>query len=74
MARQHLILVPGLLCDEDLWRDQLAALAPQADVAITMEQTRHPTVGLIAAAILAAAPRQFALAGLSMGGMIAMEI
>ncbi len=74
MTKQKLVLVPGLLCDEDLWHDQLSALAPHADVAITMEQTRHPTVSAIAAAILAAAPPQFALAGLSMGGMIAMEI
>ena len=74
MARQPLILVPGLLCDEDLWRDQLPALTPRADLAITMEQTRHATIGAIAAAILAAAPPQFALAGLSMGGMIALEL
>jgi pimeloyl-ACP methyl ester carboxylesterase len=74
MTRQPLILVPGLLCDEDLWRDQLAALAPHADVAITMQQTRHATVPEIAAAILADAPPRFALAGLSMGGMVALEI
>lgn len=74
MARQPLILVPGLLCDEDLWRDQLPALTPHADLTITMEQTRHATIGAIAAAILAAAPPQFALAGLSMGGMIALEL
>lgn len=74
MTRQPLILVPGLLCDEDLWRDQLAALEPHAEVAITMEQTRHATVREIAAAILAAAPPRFALAGLSMGGMVALEV
>ncbi|MCW5748872.1 MAG: alpha/beta fold hydrolase [Alphaproteobacteria bacterium] len=74
MAKPPLILVPGVLCDEDLWRDQLPALAPHAEVAITMEQTRHDTVPAIAAAILAAAPPRFALAGLSMGGMIALEI
>jgi pimeloyl-ACP methyl ester carboxylesterase len=74
MPNQPLVLVPGLLCDEDLWRDQLPALAPHADVAITMEQTRHATVGAIAAAVIAAAPARFALAGLSMGGMIALEI
>ena len=45
MASQPLILVPGLLCDEDLWRDQLPALAPHADVTVTMEQTRHASVG-----------------------------
>ena len=74
MTKQKLVLVPGLLCDEDLWHDQLPALAPHVDATITLEQTQHPTKGAIAAAILAAAPPQFALAGLSMGGMIAMEI
>ncbi|HEX2885190.1 alpha/beta fold hydrolase [Vineibacter terrae] len=74
MPCEPLILVPGLLCDEDLWRDQLPALAPLADATVTMEQTRHPAIDAIAAAILAAAPPRFALAGLSMGGMIALEI
>ena len=74
MPGQPLILVPGLLCDEDLWRDQLPALAPHAEVSITMEQTRHESISAIAAAILAAAPSRFALAGLSMGGMVALEL
>ncbi|HJQ59659.1 MAG TPA: alpha/beta hydrolase [Vineibacter sp.] len=74
MARQPLILIPGVLCDEDLWRDQQKALAPHADVTISMEQTRHDSVPAIAAAILQQAPARFALAGLSMGGMIALEI
>jgi pimeloyl-ACP methyl ester carboxylesterase len=74
MAKEPLILIPGLLCDEDLWRDQLSALTPVADVSITMEQTKHATVGGIVAAILATAPPRFALAGLSMGGMIALDL
>jgi pimeloyl-ACP methyl ester carboxylesterase len=74
MAKESLILIPGLLCDEDLWRDQLSALTPVADVSITMEQTKHATVGGIVAAILATAPPRFALAGLSMGGMIALDL
>jgi pimeloyl-ACP methyl ester carboxylesterase len=74
MTRQPLILIPGVLCDEDLWRDQLPALAPLAEVAVTMEQTRHATLAAIAGAILTAAPARFALAGLSMGGILALEI
>jgi pimeloyl-ACP methyl ester carboxylesterase len=74
MPGQPLILIPGLLCDEDLWRDQLPALAPHADITITIEQTRHDSISAIAAAILAAAPPRFALAGLSMGGMVALEL
>lgn len=74
MAKEPLILVPGVLCDEDLYRDQVPALAAYADVSIAMEQARHDTLPAIARAILDAAPRRFALCGLSMGGIIAFEI
>lgn len=74
MAKEPLILVPGVLCDEDLYRDQVPALAPYADVTITVEHTRHDTLAGIARAILDAAPPRFALCGLSMGGIIAFEI
>ncbi len=74
MAREPLILVPGVLCDEDLYRDQIPALSEHTDVSITMEQVRHDTLPDIARAILDAAPARFALCGLSMGGIIAFEI
>lgn len=74
MAKQPLILVPGVLCTETLWRGQIAALADLADPVVTAEHRRHDRVTEIAAAILAAAPQRFALAGLSMGGMIAFEM
>jgi pimeloyl-ACP methyl ester carboxylesterase len=74
VAKEPLILVPGVLCDEDLYRDQVPALAPYADVTITVEHTRHDTLAGIARAILDAAPPRFALCGLSMGGIIAFEI
>lgn len=74
MAKEPLVLVPGVLCDEDLYRDQVPALASHADVSITLEHTRHDTLPGIARAILDAAPPRFALCGLSMGGIIAFEI
>ncbi|MDA1100146.1 MAG: alpha/beta fold hydrolase [Proteobacteria bacterium] len=69
-----LILVPGLLCTDALWRAQLDGLADVARVSVTAEHTRHTDIGAIAGAILAAAPPRFALAGLSFGGYIAFEI
>ena len=69
-----LILVPGLLCNEVLWRAQVEGLADLARVTVTAEHTRHTDIGAIAAAILAAAPERFSLAGLSFGGYIAFEI
>ena len=69
-----LILVPGLLCTQALWQPQVDGLADAARIAVTGEHTRHTDIGAIAAAILAAAPPRFALAGLSFGGYIAFEI
>lgn len=74
MSPESLILIPGVLCTEELWRDQIVGLADAARVEVTLEHQRHPSMAAIAAAILAAAPPRFALAGLSMGGMIAFEI
>lgn len=69
-----LLLVPGLLCDALLWQHQIAGLANDADCWIA-DHTRSETMSAIAADILAACPfEKFALAGLSMGGYIALEL
>ena len=73
MSRPQVVLVPGLLCNRDLFRDQIAHLAPRAEVMVG-DHTRHATMAEIAASILAVAPPRFSLAGLSMGGYIAMEM
>jgi pimeloyl-ACP methyl ester carboxylesterase len=65
-----LLLLPGLLCDSRLWRDQAAAL-PGAQVA---DLTQDSTIAAMAERALADAPPRFALAGLSMGGYVAFEI
>lgn len=70
---QELVLVPGLVCTRALWAPQSAALADRARITVA-DHTRHDTVQAVAASILAAAPPQFALAGLSLGGYIAFEI
>ncbi|MCB2148180.1 MAG: alpha/beta hydrolase [Deltaproteobacteria bacterium] len=69
-----LVLIPGLLCDGVLWKDQAAALSRIAICTITDKHMHHDTIGGIAEAIVAEAPSRFALAGLSMGGYIALEI
>ena len=69
-----LILSPGLLCTAAVWEPQIAALRDIAAPTVTMAHTRHALMQDIAAAILAAAPPRFALAGFSMGGYIAFEI
>ena len=60
----HLVLIPGLLCDPDLWSHQTSHLA---DIA-------HITVADITAGEPIEAPDKFALAGLSMGGYVVQAI
>ncbi len=74
MKKIPLILIPGLLCDDVLWKDQVAALSPIAACTITDKHLHHDSIGRMAEAIVAEAPSRFALAGLSMGGYIALEI
>lgn len=68
-----LVLVPGLLCDAALWAHQSQTLAGIADVRIGDTMSADSMAGM-AEAVLAAAPDRFALAGLSMGGYISLEI
>ena len=69
----HLVLVPGLTCTAELFSPQIAALRAHVGVSVA-DHSKHDSVAAIAAAILAAAPRRFALCGLSMGGYIAFEM
>lgn len=73
-SRKSVVLVGGLACTPDLWTDQVSGLRDVADVLVTEEHSRHPTMRGIAQAILRRAPAEFALAGLSMGGYIALEM
>ncbi|HEU0117032.1 MAG TPA: alpha/beta fold hydrolase [Alphaproteobacteria bacterium] len=68
-----LILLPGLLCDQALWDNQIKSLKGLADCTVA-DTTRQDNVAAIARDVLATAPRQFTLAGLSMGGYVALEI
>jgi pimeloyl-ACP methyl ester carboxylesterase len=72
-ARTHLILLPGLLCNEALWTHQIAFLGDEAECSVA-DTTRHDSIEAIARDVLDTAPATFALAGLSMGGYVALEI
>ena len=72
-ATPDLLLLPGLLCDPRLWRDQVAGLADLARCHVA-ETTLDDALPAMAARALAAAPERFALAALSMGGYLAFEI
>lgn len=68
-----LVFIPGLLCTAELFAPQLAALWPYGPVTVA-STLEGETIAQMATAILAQAPPQFALVGLSMGGMISLEI
>lgn len=72
-ARVPLLFLPGLLCDRALWECQTRHLADIADSSVA-DLTVADDVATLADSALAAAPPRFALAGLSMGGYVALEI
>ncbi len=69
----HLILVPGLMCDAEVWTHQARELGALTTVEI-FDPGDRDSLGGMAEALLARAPAHFALAGHSMGGRIAMEV
>lgn len=71
--RDHLVLVPGLLCDATVWEHQIAALSRSCNVTVP-DLTPFDRLEAMAAHILAAAPDRFAIAGHSMGGRVALEV
>lgn len=66
------LLIPGMMCDARMWGDLPGALAPRpVHHALPVE---GESIAAMATAILSEAPPRFALAGLSMGGIVAMEM
>jgi pimeloyl-ACP methyl ester carboxylesterase len=72
-GRVPLVLLPGTLCDAELWRHQVQQLG---DIAAPFvgDLTRDDSIAAMAERVLQAAPARFALAGLSMGAIVALEI
>lgn len=69
----RLVLVPGLLNDAALWRDQLGPLAQVCDPVVA-DITRGETLADLAEAVLHTGGDRFALAGFSLGGIVAQEV
>jgi pimeloyl-ACP methyl ester carboxylesterase len=67
-----LVLLPGMMCDARLFSPQIAAMSGRRVVHYAPVNGNHVTQ--ISENILAHAPTRFALAGLSMGGIVAMEV
>lgn len=73
MTATGLVLLPGLLCDSALWTHQATFLADICEPQV-IDLTREDSIAGMATTVLNGAPDSFALAGLSMGGYVALEI
>ncbi|MDP5347958.1 MAG: alpha/beta hydrolase, partial [Paracoccaceae bacterium] len=68
-----LVLLPGMMCDARLFAPQVTDLS--RDHAVTIAPiTQGERIEEIASGLLDILPAKFALAGLSMGGIVAMEL
>ena len=67
-----LVLIPGFMCDERLFAPQDARFGADRDAMCTMP--RGGSIPEIASNLLRTAPGRFALGGLSLGGIVAMEV
>jgi pimeloyl-ACP methyl ester carboxylesterase len=73
-APLELLLLPGLLCDERLWAAQIEALRGIAHVTVA-RLDGESSISALAQSVLEQAPNTtFMLAGLSMGGYVALEV
>lgn len=70
---EPLLLLPGMMCDARLFAPQVAQFSADRPVMVA-PLTGQASFRDLSAAILKHAPLRFALAGLSMGGIAAMEI
>lgn len=74
MTRATLVLLPGLLCDDAVWRLQRAQLGSSVNC-IVPDYGLADSLEAMAQAVLLQVPRgNFAVAGHSMGGRVALEL
>lgn len=71
---QSLVFLPGFMCDERLFAPQVKTLSKSGIACSVGDLTRGASIERMAEQVLANAPKRFALAGLSMGGIVAFEI
>jgi len=70
---EPLVFLPGMMCDARLFGPQISELS--AEYCVTVAPITHgERIEEIASSLLDQLPARFALAGLSMGGIVAMEL
>jgi len=73
MSVPQIVLIPGLMNDAELWRDQIDGLVGFASPHVA-DITRGNTLAKLAEIVLATSTDTFALAGFSLGGIVAQEV
>ncbi len=73
MIPAQLVLAPGLMCDAEAWQAQVAELSPHQSVAV-IDYGHLDSLPAMASHLLAQITGEFALAGHSMGGRVALEV
>lgn len=74
MPAETLVLIPGLLNDAELWARQIPMLDDLVDRVVIPDTTAHEDIRETAAQVLAETEGALAVAGLSMGGYVALEV
>jgi pimeloyl-ACP methyl ester carboxylesterase len=70
---QNLVLVPGLASDSTVWRRTILELNGEVNC-LSADTLSDDSIPAMVRRILANTPQKFALAGVSMGGMAALEM
>ncbi|MFN0159955.1 MAG: alpha/beta fold hydrolase, partial [Burkholderiales bacterium] len=73
MTRTPLLLIPGTLNTDRVWRAVTAGLSDSADMRVA-DVSAHDSMAALADAAVAGMPQRFCVAGFSLGGYIALEI
>lgn len=73
VTKPVLMLLPGLMCDRTVWLGQIDALSHAWDCRVPNYEAQSD-LGAMAEIVLEVAPDQFAMAGHSMGGRVALEV
>jgi pimeloyl-ACP methyl ester carboxylesterase len=74
MSTPNLLLLPGLLCDARLWQEQVADLKHHANCHVADLTIADTIVGMAASSLRRMPAGPIVVAGLSMGGYVALEI
>ena len=73
MPNSKLVLIPGLLCDQSIWKHQIEALADVADIFVP-DIAAFDSITMMAESVLDSISGRFNVAGHSMGGRVALEL